>query len=165
MGSLATLDALPQVLEIVRRTIEGLLAIGDPQWGEDYPTEDDFRKDIEKGELHVLEDEDKVAAFVCLNQWQSPEYEPLPFAPCERFLVIHRVAVLPAARGKGLGQALFALAESEARRQGLIQLRTDTHETNTPMNALMRRCGFAQVGYLRFLPRPGHFIAYQKLLG
>lgn len=164
MARLATMADLPQVMEIVRQTIEGLLAIGDPQWGEDYPTEEDFQQDIRRGELHVLEQGGRVAAFLCLNQRQSPEYEPLPFTPCSRYLVIHRVAVLPAARGHGLGQALFALAERETRRQGLAQLRTDTHETNTPMNALMRRCGFTQVGYLRFLPRPGRFIAYQSVL-
>ena len=163
MERLATLKDLPAVMDIVRQTIAGLLAIGDAQWGEDYPTQADFRADIENGELHVWEENGRVAALVCLNQQQSSEYDDLPYTPCERYLVIHRMAVLPAARGRGLGRALFALAQSEAKRLGLCQLRTDTHETNGPMNALMQSCGFTPVGYLRFPSRDGRFIAYQKM--
>ncbi len=70
-------------------------------------------------------------------------------------LLLDNVAVLSAAQGLGVGRALVAHAEAEARRAGLPELRLYTHVLMTRNIALYQRLGFVethraeQAGYSR----------------
>ena len=55
-----------------------------------------------------------------------------------------RVAVAPAARGRGLGRALVAAAAAEARRLGLRRLRLNVYADNAPARRLYAALGFAE---------------------
>jgi ribosomal protein S18 acetylase RimI-like enzyme len=61
----------------------------------------------------------------------------------EGFL-IDNVAVDPAHRGKGLGKALLALAEAEARRAGFDSIYLYTHEKMTENLAIYSRIGYVE---------------------
>jgi ribosomal protein S18 acetylase RimI-like enzyme len=61
-------------------------------------------------------------------------------------LLLDNVAVDPAAQGTGLGRALIAFAEAEARRRGYTELRLYTHEKMTENIALYRRTGWTETG-------------------
>ncbi|MDM7932011.1 UDP-2,4-diacetamido-2,4,6-trideoxy-beta-L-altropyranose hydrolase [Tabrizicola sp.] len=52
----------------------------------------------------------------------------------------------PAARAQGLGAALLAAAEAEARRLHLTTLRAEVHETNAPSCALFAAAGYVRTG-------------------
>jgi ribosomal protein S18 acetylase RimI-like enzyme len=67
----------------------------------------------------------------------------------EGFL-IDNVAVDPIHRGKGLGKALLAFAESAARRGGFDSIHLFTHEKMTENLAL-----YAALGYVEYDRRPG----------
>jgi len=62
-------------------------------------------------------------------------------------LNIHDLAVLPAARGRGIGRALLAAAEAHARATGCCKLTLEVQEDNAPARGLYARYGFRDVTY------------------
>lgn len=62
-------------------------------------------------------------------------------------LNIHDLAVLPAARGAGVGGALLAAAEAHARAAGCCKLTLEVQEDNAPARSLYARFGFSDVTY------------------
>ena len=74
-------------------------------------------------------------------------------------LNIHDLAVLSAARGRGVGGALLTAAEAYARSAGCCRLTLEVQDDNAPARRLYARCGFSDVRYgdsgpTRFLARP-----------
>lgn len=59
-------------------------------------------------------------------------------------LLIENVAVLPSAQRRGVGATLLALAEDEARRLGLSELRLYTNEAMIENQAYYRSHGYAE---------------------
>ncbi|HYR36165.1 MAG TPA: GNAT family N-acetyltransferase [Burkholderiales bacterium] len=55
---------------------------------------------------------------------------------------VKRMYVVPAARGQGLGRAILARIEEEARREGLRLLRLETGVRQAEAIALYRACGY-----------------------
>ena len=58
--------------------------------------------------------------------------------------LIENVAVDPSYRGKGIGKALLAFAEAEARRAGFDSIYLYTHEKMTENIALYSRIGYVE---------------------
>lgn len=56
-----------------------------------------------------------------------------------------RMFVAPAARGTGLGRALFEARITEARAMGLAYLYADTFQGNRPMLNLYEKAGFSYI--------------------
>ena len=69
--------------------------------------------------------------------------------------LLELLAVLPEHQGHGLGQALILWLADEARRQGQANLWTIGSAFNGAALAFYRRQGFADVGALPGLIRPG----------
>ncbi|MBL8703903.1 MAG: GNAT family N-acetyltransferase [Rhodospirillales bacterium] len=59
-------------------------------------------------------------------------------------VLLDNVAVAPEAHGKGIGRALVAFAEDEARRRGHAEIRLYTHEKMTENVAMYPRLGYAE---------------------
>ncbi len=59
-------------------------------------------------------------------------------------LLLDNIAVHPDLQGRGLGRALLALADTEARRQGYDEIHLYTHETMTENIALYGRLGWTE---------------------
>jgi len=59
---------------------------------------------------------------------------------------VKRMYVSPAARGEGLGRAILARIESEARREGLRVVRLETGNRQTEALALYRSAGYVDCG-------------------
>lgn len=81
---------------------------------------------------------------------------------CKPLLNIHDLAVLPAYRGRGIGRALIARAEQEARRLGCCKLTLEVLEGNTVARKLYLSCGFD--GY-ELQPETGKAMFMHKPLG
>lgn len=78
-------------------------------------------------------------------------------------LLLDNVAVAPHAQGKGLGRALVAFAETEARRRNCTELRLYTHVLMTENLALYQRLGFHETG--RVNEKGYHRIYMTKITG
>jgi GNAT superfamily N-acetyltransferase len=64
--------------------------------------------------------------------------------PREDHLLLDNVAVLPAMQGQGIGNRLLALAEDEARRRGLTEVRLYTNVTMTENLAYYPKRGYVE---------------------
>ena len=76
-----------------------------------------------------------IGLALCLPSFSSFRARPI--------LNIHDIAVAPGQRGKGVGQALLAAVENEARRRGCCKVTLEVRENNEVAKAAYLRAGFA----------------------
>lgn len=159
-------EELDRVWTLVQAAVAHMNAGGSLQWGEDYPIREDFAAALAAGELYAACDEtDAILGVVVLNTREEPEYGELEgWRMPGPALVIHKMAVDPAAQGRGVASALLRFAEETACGRGLCSLRGDTYTENETMQRLFRRFGFRQAGQVHFPGRPLPFPVYEKVL-
>ncbi|MDX1423296.1 MAG: GNAT family N-acetyltransferase [Kiloniellales bacterium] len=92
----------------------------------------DFQAQIAAGQVYVAEADGEVAGFVVLY-------------PRRDHLHVENVAVFPARQGLGLGGALLAFAEQEARRRRLAAVELYTNAKMTENLALYPRLGYREI--------------------
>ena len=155
-------EELEDIWALVRRAVAHMNGLGNPQWGEDYPTLDFYAGDLDRGELYAALVEGRLAGVACINTAESPEYDPLAWTTARPAVVIHRMAVDPDCQRGGVGSAFFRFAEGEARRLGLKAMRLDTYSLNHRMQALIRKMGFTQVGEIHLHGRPLTYPCFEK---
>ena len=161
----ATLADIPAILALVRRVVPLMNASGNFQWSADYPNEAVFRADIAQNHLWVAELDGTLDGLAALTQDQDAEYAQADWDVTEPSLVTHRLAVDPAAQGKGIALALMAEAETQAVAQGLRVLRVDTNSENTATQRLFPKLGYRFAGEITLAFRPGlRFFCYEKRL-
>ncbi len=95
------------------------------------PMLDDYAARVAEGAAWVDERDARIAGVVVL-------------LPEEGHLLLDNVAVAPEAHGKGIGRALVAFAEDEARRRGFTEIRLYTHETMVENIAMYPRLGYTE---------------------
>ena len=162
----ATVADLPALLALVRRVVPLMQASGNLQWSADYPNEAVFTADIEQNHLWVAELDGAIAGVAALTQDQDAEYAQADWDATEMALVTHRLAVDPAAQGKGVALALMEQAEKQAVAQGLKALRVDTNSENAATQRLFPKLGYRFAGEITLGFRPGlRFFCYEKRLG
>ncbi len=69
-----------------------------------------------------------------------------------RWARLYSLVIDPAARGRGLGRALLADAERQARQAGCTGLRLEVRQDNVAANAL-----YAAAGYQRLMALPDYY--------
>jgi N-acetylglutamate synthase-like GNAT family acetyltransferase len=83
----------------------------------------------------------------------------------EDHLLVENVAVRPDCQGQGLGRRLLGLAEDEARRLRLIELRLYTNERYVSNIALYERLGYHQTHRQPLAGSETSLVFMQKRLG
>lgn len=160
----AVMADMEQIMAIVAHTIEMMNREGNPQWDENYPARVDFLEDIKAGTLFVWETDGLVEGMACVNCREPEEYAGVEWAQKGPCTVIHRLAVAPESRGKGIGRALLTYAEKTAMDNGTRYLKSDTYGINEKMNGLLQRLGYTMRGKMSFKGKPGNFHCYDKRL-
>ena len=161
----ATAADIPALMALVRRVVPLMQATGNFQWNEDYPNAAVFQEDIEQQQLWVAELDGQLAGVAALTNDQDPEYADADWDATEPAVVTHRLAVDPAAQGRGVAQALMLQAEEVARAQGLTVLRVDTNSENGATQRLFPKLGYRFAGEIALAIRPGQrFFCYEKRL-
>ena len=145
--SLKEIDA---VCNILCNVISHMKSIGFTQWNEDYPTREILERDIEYGCLFGAYSNEKLAGFAALNEHQSEEYEEILWKFGEPYLVVHRLQVDPAYRGKGIAYLIMLFAERLAKERGCKAIRLDTRQDNIPAIALYEKLGYQKRGHVHF---------------
>lgn len=161
----ASEDDLDAILALVRRVVPLMRASGNLQWSESYPNRAVFERDLSLEQLWVAEEEKKIIGVAALTRALSPEYAQVGWDLSESSMVVHRLAVDLAQRGKGIARTLMQQAEGLAVASGVAVLRVDTNAENHAMQRLILSLGYGFSGEFVFSDRPGQrFFAYEKRL-
>ncbi|PWS27099.1 GNAT family N-acetyltransferase [Pedobacter yonginense] len=162
---IAQLVDVPKIMLLVKKAIPLMHAIGNFQWGDDYPNPAVFEADIKIGQLWVAEINGQVVGVSAITTDQDPEYTDAGWDITEEAIVTHRLAVDPDYQGKGIARALMTQAEAVALHRNIKILRVDTNSENLATNALFPKLGYNFSGEIGLAKRPGlRFFCYQKLL-
>lgn len=117
---------------------------GNPgQWTNGYPEAALLQKDIENGELFVMEDAQIYGVFL-MTEKADPTYTRIHGAwhTAHPYITIHRIC------GDGVHRGILREAVAFAETKGL-PIRIDTHENNLPMQRAVLREGFRFCGVIR----------------
>lgn len=161
-----TLQDIAPAFDIIAQIQAEFLSQGINQWQDGYPAPEDLQKDLSLGFAYILEEAGQAAGYFALCPREEPYYSviyngawlcPGPYA------VLHRLAIRPAMRRRGLATHVLEYAHSQARRQGALSLRADTHEHNLPARSLFLKAGFTPCGTI-FVRKHGKRDAFEKKL-
>ena len=121
-----------------------------PQWQDGYPGMQEALQDIEKGTSYVIKEEGRCVAVASISSEPEKDYAIIDgkWLNEDPYIVIHRIAVLSTAKGKGYAHALLEKAEEIARETGIRDIRIDTHEKNIPMRSFLKKNGFVYCGII-----------------
>lgn len=142
------LDSIESIYNRIHDNEEkGLTTIG---WIRNtYPTRLTANEAINRGDLFVMKDNNKVVAVAVLNQIQVDVYKNIAWkheANDEEIMVIHGLAVDPVLNGKGYGRQFVAYYEEYATEHNCFELRMDTNARNQRARKLYASLGYEEVG-------------------
>lgn len=136
------------------------------QWNEHYPSLEKLETDIEKAELFILKEDNKILGIVVLTDLMDEEYVPVQWlTESGNNLYIHRLATHPSVWGKGYGQQLMDFAESFARENKFTSVRLDTFSKNKRNQQFYESRGYQKLGDIFFPKQSEHpFHCYELVL-
>jgi ribosomal protein S18 acetylase RimI-like enzyme len=153
------------VMELVARVVPIMRASGNLQWDDEYPNAAVFERDAELKQLWIVEIEGQIAGMAAITTDQEPEYAQVGWDITETAVVVHRLAVDPTFRGKGIAAALLLQAEVVAAERSIPVLRIDTNTSNEATQRLFPKLGYELAGEIALGFRPGlRFRCYEKRL-
>ena len=152
-------DDIPFVLPIYESARKFMRSYGNTtQWSDNYPGLESISQDIEKGISYVgIDDDNEIVMTFVLLEGLDPTYAVIydgEWINDEPYATIHRLA----SNGKHPGMVAECVAYCS---QICSNLRSDTHEVNTPMRNALCRAGFIECGTI--ICRDGTpRVAYQR---
>ncbi len=158
---------VPRMAALYEAARRSLRAMGVDQWQDGYPNGTTARADVESGAAWVIEEDGAVLACAAVYVGVEPTYREIFDGAWKTenpvYGVIHRIAVDPAAKKRGLASALMAHCTALCREAGVSSQRCDTHRDNLPMRRTLEKNGYAFCGVI-VLESGAPRVAYEKVL-
>ncbi len=141
-------EQLDAIVALTERAQAAMAALRLDQWQNGYPNRAVWEADIAAGGAYAALDEGRVAGMMRYCTGPDPSYATIDGAWLTDgpYAAIHRLAVDPDLRGRGLAGTLLAFACEKAAAEGLASVRIDTHADNVPMQRALAKAGFARCG-------------------
>ena len=141
------IDAITSIYEEIHDEIEsGKIWIG---WIKGvYPTRKTVVAAIERDDLFVIEEEQKIVGVGIINQQQVDVYRETNWrypASDNEVMVLHTLAISTKVSRKGYGSKFVEFYEVYAKEHGCEYLRMDTNERNGNARALYKKLGYDEV--------------------
>ncbi|WP_440896825.1 GNAT family N-acetyltransferase [Amphibacillus sp. Q70] len=133
---------LNEIMIIVSTIVKKMHEQGSRQWDETYPTEADYLKDMDRHELFVYQENEKIAGICTISKQGHEEYHLINWSSDEPAWTIKRMAIHPDYHGRGVADQLLRFAEKLASQAGIYYLTTDTFSENQHAQRLFQRHGF-----------------------
>lgn len=137
----ATKDDLGEILKIYAIARRMMQATGNPdQWGKNRPKYDAIVKDIEDGNMYVIEEENEISAVFSLIDFDE-DYLDIQgeWLNDEPYLAIHKIA--SSGKKGGVFSKVLEFAKTKTNN-----IRIDTHKHNKIMQLHIKKNGFEYVG-------------------
>lgn len=158
----STLDDLDTIMNIYARARRFMADNGNYiQWGPtNWPPEDLIRRDISVGKSYVCEDENKIIGVFYYDYGKDIDrtYDVIEdgrWLSDDAYGVVHRIAG-DGTPGVGTFCIKWAFEQSG-------HLRMDTHDSNLPMNNLLRKLGFKFAGIIHVVEDDNPRNAYELI--
>lgn len=157
-------EDLEQIMELIDNAKCFLRSQGVDQWQNGYPDKDCLEKDIEKEIGYLCMLDGRPAGYVCIDFNGEPAYNTLSgsWLGSQPYVVLHRLALSPSFRGRGLAASVFQAAEKMARSKDVHSFKVDTDSQNLIMRHILEKQGFVYCGTICF--DNSEKIAFEKLL-
>lgn len=163
MIRLASISDLDNIMDIIYDIQEDMKIEENPQWSQDYPNKQRFIQDIEEQSLYVLEEEQILKGFICIQK-DDNSYNELLENTNQPSFILHRLAVNKNCRHQNIASKLMAFSEELAKEHQIKLLKADTEKHNFAMNSLFQKMGFRKMGEFIYSDYPGEYIYYEKNL-
>lgn len=162
----AKISEIPDILTITQACAKKMQENGIFQWNEHYPSNEAFQKDIDRGELFVVEEKNTVQGTIVISTVMDEEYKPIQWlTPNGNSVYIHRLSVHPNLQGKGLAQQMMDFAENHAREHRFVSVRLDTFSQNKRNQRFYEQRGYQKLGDIYFPIQSEHpFHCYELVL-
>ena len=158
-----TIEDLDAITMMVTDAIAQMESRGIMQWDELYPTREDFRADIEAGNLFTVYNNDELAVIYVLNQEFEEEYKNGEWEDkTKSFYILHRLCVNPKYQNQGIARITMEHIEKTLKAKGIDAIRLDVFTKNPYALKLYDRCGYHKVGKVHW--RKGDFFLMEKYL-
>ncbi len=159
----ASKNDIEEVDSLVQNAILKMKENGIEQWDELYPNKEVLEEDIQKEQMTLLVDENKIAAIYVLSEDCDEGYNDGKWKyPDSKFCVIHRLCVNPEYQNKGIAKKCVLNIENECRKNGYKTIRLDSFVENPFAAKLYEKLGYECVGKTKF--RKGWFDLREHLL-
>ena len=154
---------ISQIWDIIKYAIAQRKADGSTQWQDGYPNETSIKNDIQNGHGYVLED-GEILLYAAIIFDVEPAYEDIKgkWLSNSDYMVIHRVAAAPAAKGKSIATQFFKMAEDLCTKQKVYSIKVDTNFDNMAMLRILEKLNYTYCGEVYF--RGGARKAFEKIL-
>lgn len=162
----AKISEIPDILTITQACAKKMQENGIFQWNEHYPSKEAFQKDIDRGELFVMEEKNTVQGTIVISTVMDEEYKPIQWlTPNGNSVYIHRLSVHPNLQGKGLAQQMMDIAENHASEHRFVSVRLDTFSQNKRNQRFYEQRGYQKLGDIYFPKQSMHpFHCYELVL-
>ncbi|TLP71818.1 GNAT family N-acetyltransferase [Maribacter sp. ACAM166] len=166
MIELAKISQLNEILRMTNACRVVMEAKGIYQWTIDYPSKKSFENDLERNELYVLKNEDRIIGNIVVSSFMDEEYRSVQWlTENTRNYYIHRLAVHPKFQGKGLAQQLMDFGENFARENNALSVRLDTFSRNKRNQKFYEKRGYIKLEDIFFSLQSEHpFHCYELVL-
>ena len=136
------------------------------QWQDGYPTRELILSDILGDNNYIVEYNGVTVATAVISFAGEPTYSEIKgrgWLNDNPYAVVHRIAVSDKHRRKGIAKEILHFTEELCAKQGISDIRIDTHCDNKAMRALLKKMGYTHCGRIT-LTSGAYREAYQKEL-
>ena len=162
----ATLEDIDLILNITKSCANHMINNNIYQWNTHYPNRIAFEIDIKRGELFVLEYNNKVIGSITISTLMDKEYIPIKWlTPNNNNIYIHRLCIHPNQQKKGFAKQLMAFAENYAIKNKYTSIRLDTFSKNASNQKFYELRNYKRLGIIYFSKQSIHpFYCYELVL-
>jgi GNAT superfamily N-acetyltransferase len=126
---LGVMEDIPIIMTMIREhVVPKMKAVGNTQWGDDYPNAEVFEDDVRLGQLYVacIASEERMEELVgagAITTEQCHEYQQCGLDTSIPCVSPHRLAAHPNHAGRGIGRMLMLQAEEVCRKKSIDRIR------------------------------------------
>lgn len=154
------------VFYLIREAVKDLNIRGFYHWHTAYPSAEILKKDIEEGSMYMVMSNYACIGTLVLNEQSSPGYDTVDWkADGSKILYVHRMAVHPLFRGKGVSEKMLGFAEKFAKENNYSCIRLDVNYSNVQRIDVVKNRKFEEVGKLQMDFQKVPFSCFEKAIG
>ena len=156
-------DNLIDVVFLFREAVRDMNKRGLYHWNTGYPNHDIIETDLEEGSLFMVMENYACIGVIVMNEKSSPEFNTVDWkGNGEKVLYVHRMAVHPLWRGKGVTEKMLGFAEKYGKENNYTSIRLDVSDSNDHRIEILKNRKFDDVGKIQFPYQKVPFTCYEK---